>query len=287
MAEITSKMVQELREKTGVGFMDCKRALEETKGDIEEAIKLLRIKGIATAEKRAQKSANEGKVQAFFTPDRKLGVMFELNCETDFVAKTDEFNKLINDIGNHLLTSKANTVDELLEEVINGEKIKDKILSVVAKVGEKIELKRFGKLTGDYVASYIHLGGKVGVMMAFNHPNVDDKVKELCDELCVQVTVLSPKYVSIEDVPQNVIESEKEIYRQQILSQGKPQHIVEKIVEGKISKFFEEVCLLEQIYYKNEKIKVKDLIKQSGVEGLKILSFLRYQLGEDISTQSV
>lgn len=286
MAEITSKMVQELREKTGVGMMDCKRALEEAKGDMEEAIKLLRKKGMATAEKRATKSANEGQVASFISPDFKKGVIVELNCETDFVAKTDDFKNLLNELGTQLLSSEAKSVEEFLEEPLssdNSQKVKDRILGVIGKIGENIQLKRFERFSGDFVSTYIHAGGKIGVLLSTKTSIVDEKVKELCKELCMQVAASSPKFVAPKDVSQNVIDSEKEIFRAQILAQGKPENIVDKIVEGKMGKFYEEVCLLEQPFIKEPAIKVSKHISSVIKEPFEVFSFKRFQVGESSS----
>ncbi|MCX7830858.1 MAG: translation elongation factor Ts [Acidobacteria bacterium] len=288
MAEITSKMVQELREKTGVGMMDCKRALEEAKGDMEEAIKLLRKKGMATAEKRAEKSANEGQVASFISDDMKKGVIVELNCETDFVAKTDDFKNLLNEIGNKILSSSVKTVEEALEEKSLSDptqKIKDRILGVIGKIGENIQLKRFEKLEGDFVSTYIHAGGKVGVILSTKVQKIDDKVKELCKDLCMQVVASSPRFVAPKNVSQEVIDSEKEIYREQILAQGKPANIVDKIVEGKMAKFYEEVCLLEQPFIKDStgKTKVSKHISSTISEPFEVLEFKRFQVGESSS----
>ncbi len=288
MAQITSKLVQELREKTGVGMMDCKRALEEAKGDMEEAIKLLRKKGMATAEKRAEKSANEGQIASFISPDFKKGVIVELNCETDFVAKTDDFKNLLNEIGIKLLSSPAKSVAELLEEKSSVDpslKVKDRILGVIGKIGENIQLKRFERIEGDYVSSYIHAGGKVGVILSVKVSSVQDKVKELCKDLCMQVVASSPRFITPKDVSSDVIESEKEIYREQILAQGKPANIVDKIVEGKMGKFYEEVCFLEQPFIKDPAIKVSKYISSIVSESFEVISFKRFQVGESSSPQ--
>lgn len=283
MAQITPKLVQELREKTGVGMMDCKRALEESHGDMEEAIKLLRKKGIATAEKRAEKSANEGQIASFLSPDNKKGVIVELNCETDFVAKTDDFKSLLDEIGRKLLDSSANSVADLLEEnslTDPSQKIKDRILAVIGRIGENIQLKRFDRLEADYVSTYIHAGGKVGVILSVKVTSVDEKIKEVCKDLCMQVVASSPRFVSPKDVSSEVIESEKEIYREQILAQGKPANIVDKIIQGKMGKFYEEVCLLEQPFIKDPATKVSKYISSIVSGPFEIVSFKRFQVGE-------
>lgn len=285
MAEITSKMVQELREKTGVGMMDCKRALEEAKGNMEEAIKLLRKKGLSVAEKRATKAAKEGQIATFISSDFKKGVIIELNCETDFVAKTDDFKNLLFDIGNQLLNSESKSVDELLEEkyaLDTSMTIKEKIFTVIGKIGENIQLRRFAKLEGDFVSSYIHAGGKIGVLLSCKVQKVDEKTKEVCKDLCMQVAASAPRFISERDIPKEVLDNEKEIYKEQIIASGKPANIVDKIVDGKMGKFFEEVCLVHQQFIKDDKIKVSKYISTSISEPFEVIGFKRFQVGEDL-----
>ncbi len=248
----------ELREKTGVGMMDCKKALQESNGNLEEAITLLRKKGVAVAQKRADKAAKEGRVVSVIAPDNKKGIIFELNCETDFVAKTDDYIALADEIGAQLLSGSAKTAAEFLEEASKkdpSQKIKDRILAVVSKLGENIQLRRFARMEGDYVCSYIHAGGKIGVLLEAKTGAVDDKVRELSKELCMQVAAASPKFVSRDVVSKEVLEAEKDIYREQVKAAGKPENMIEKIVEGKTNKFFEEICLLEQGFIKDPTIR--------------------------------
>jgi elongation factor Ts len=290
MAEITSKMVQELREKTGVGMMDCKRALNDANGDMEEAIKLLRKKGMAVAEKRATKAANEGQIATFISPDFKKGVIIELNCETDFVAKTDDFKNLLNELGMKSLESSAKDVDTLLDEKSSIDPtmtLKERILGIIGKIGENIQLRRFAKLEGDYLSSYIHAGGKIGVLLSAKVQEVDEKIKELCKDLCMQVAASSPRFVSEKDVSEKVLQNEREIYKEQVLSQGKPANIVDKIVEGKMLKFYEEVCLLHQPFIKDDKIKVLNHISSVTKEPFEVNGFVRFQVGEELKEQGI
>jgi elongation factor Ts len=285
---ITSKMVQELREKTGVGMMDCKRALEESKGDLEEAVKLLRKKGMAVAEKRADKAAKEGKIVSSISADGKRGVIFELNCETDFVAKTDDFAALLNEIGAQLIDSRAKTADEFIEEPLKGDpsqKIKDRILAVIGKLGENIQLKRFKKMEGDYVGTYIHAGGKIGVLLEAKVDPVDDAVRELSKELCMQVAAASPKFVSRDVVSKEALDEEREIYKAQVIAQGKPENIIEKIVEGKINKYYEEACLIEQGFIKDPTIKVSAHIASSVQVPYAVKGFVKFALGEETKSE--
>ncbi len=283
--EITSKLVMELREKTGVGMMDCKKALQESNGNLEEAITLLRKKGVAVAQKRADKAAKEGRVVSVIAPDNKKGIIFELNCETDFVAKTDDYIALADEIGAQLLSGSAKTAAEFLEEASKkdpSQKIKDRILAVVSKLGENIQLRRFARMEGDYVCSYIHAGGKIGVLLEAKTGAVDDKVRELSKELCMQVAAASPKFVSRDVVSKEVLEAEKDIYREQVKAAGKPENMIEKIVEGKTNKFFEEICLLEQGFIKDPTIKVNKHIASSVQGPYEVKGFVKFQLGEEV-----
>jgi elongation factor Ts len=285
---ITSKLVQELREKTGVGMMDCKRALEESNGNLEEAVKILRKKGMAVAQKRADKAAKEGKIVSLISEDGKKGVILELNCETDFVAKTDDFKSLMDDICAQIMDTKAKTVDEFVEEPLKGDasqKIKDRILAVIGKLGENIQLRRFVKMEGDYVSTYIHAGGKIGVILEAKVDSVDEKVKELSKELCMQVAAASPKFVSRDVVTKEFIDSEKEIYKAQVIAQGKPENIVDKIVDGKINKYFEEICLVEQGFIKDPTVKVAAHIASSVQVPFSVKGFVKFALGEEIKSE--
>lgn len=287
---ITPKAVQELREKTGVGMMDCKRALEETGGDMEEAVKVLRKKGIATAEKKSMRAASDGLISAYVSADGHTGALLEINCETDFVAKTDDFQGLAAGLCAQVAEKAPADEAALLEQESLADpahKVKDVIVAKVAKLGENIQLRRFIRYhgAGSFSTSYIHAGGKIGVLMECEAPAVNDDVKAVAKDLCMQVAAAAPKFVSRQEVTPEVLESEKEIYRAQVLAQGKPANIVDKIVEGKMNKFYEEACLLEQAFIKDTAVSVQKHI-DAAAKGLKVLRFTRYVLGEGLKSSA-
>ena len=290
MAEITAAKVKELRERTGSGMMDCKKALAETNGDMEKAIDYLREKGLAKAAKKAERTASDGRIFHFVSNDGKLGVMIELNSETDFVAKTDEFNGLGNKIVTHLTTKTYGDVNELLESVHeSGSTINDLITAIIAKLGENIVLKRFAKYdaSNGKAFCYIHSNYKVGALLELN---AEDKsvletpeVAELGHEICMQIAAAAPQFLIPEDVPEDVIEREKAVYRQQLLDEGKPEDKIEKIIPGKLRKYYESACLLEQEYIRDSDKKIKDVISEAGKKsGTKITvrRFERFAIGE-------
>ena len=287
---ISPKAVQELREKTGVGMMDCKRALEETNGDMEEAVKVLRKKGIATAEKKSMRAASDGLVVAHVSADGHTGALLEVNCETDFVAKTDDFQTLASQACAQVVNGRPADVTELLDQPLaqdGGQKVKDFIVGKVAKLGENIQIRRFSRFEsgGSFMASYIHAGGKIGILMECQHPAVTEEVKAVAKDLCMQVAAASPRFVSRDEVTPDVLESEKEIYRAQVLAQGKPANIVDKIVEGKMNKFYEEACLLEQAFIKDTAMSVQKHL-DAAAKGLKVVKFTRYVLGEGLKSSA-
>lgn len=354
---ISAKDVKELRERTGAGMMDCKKALNETGGDMEKAATWLREKGIASAAKRSGRVAAEGAVASYVQSDAKVGALAEVNCETDFVARGDRFQELCRDICVQICSAKPRWVrrEDVPQEVVDAEKeaynkeaadggksgaelekaVEDKIeaffkknclleqpyindskvtIEAVVKelsgqVGEKIDVRRFARyelgepLTGGangqergategVIATYIHMGGKVGVLVEVNCESDSvaqgDEFQNLCKELCLQICWSSPGWVRPEDVPQDIINAEKEIYKKQMADSGKPDNVLDKIAEGKLKKFFEENCLIEQPYVREPKTTVGALIKEvSGKIGEKIdvRRFVRYELGEGIEKQ--
>jgi elongation factor Ts len=286
---ISPKIIQELREKTGVGMMDCKRALEEAGGDMEEAVKVLRKKGIATAEKKSVRAASEGLVKAFIAEDGRTGSLIEVNCETDFVARTDAFVALVENLSRQVAETAPVTVDAMLPAPYGGDPaltVKDAVIQTVAKLGENIQFSRFVRFEGDLVGSYIHAGGKIGVMMQCAASDIDDDVREVLKELCMQVAAAAPRFVSRDEVTPEVLQSERDIYRTQVLSQGKPENIVDKIVDGKMNKYYEENCLLEQGFIKDPSVKVAAHIKAKVGDRLKPGRFVRFVLGENMASSS-
>lgn len=290
MPEITAAKVKKLRERTGSGMMDCKKALAETGGDMEKAIDYLREKGLAKAAKKAERTASDGRIFHIVSQDGKRGVMIELNSETDFVAKTDEFNDLGNKITAHLFSKSFETPAALLESAHeSGSTINDLVTAVIAKLGENIVLKRFARFdaANGRAFCYIHSNYKVGALVELDADNNSacdaPEFAELGHEICMQIAAANPLYLVAEDAPEDVIEREKAVYRQQLLDEGKPADKIEKILPGKMRKYFENTCLLEQEYIRDTDKKVKDLVAETGKKlGAKICvkRFERFAIGE-------
>lgn len=276
MANITAEAVKELRERTGAGMMDCKKTLVEADGDIERAIDLLREKGLAKAAKKADRNASDGRVYAKVKDDAHLGVLLELNCETDFVAKTDEFNALADQLCDAVLEHKPADVAALLETKIGGETVNDKIVAAIAKIGENIVLKRFACYSTDgHVESYIHTNYKVGVLLDLGLDGVStDDAKNVGHELCMQVCAAAPSYIRREEVTQDDLDHEREIYRKMAIEEGK-EKMADKIADGKINSFYKDNCLLEQAYIRDPKQNVSSIIKQ----GITVRKMARFQIG--------
>jgi elongation factor Ts len=289
MADINPAIVKALREKTNAGMMDCKRALTEAGGDIEKAEALLRQKGIASAGKKASRHAKEGAVVSFIQPSGKVGVLVEINCETDFVAKNDIFMKFVKEISEEIAGSKAETVETLLTSPDSkGILFKDSIATTIAALGENMVVRRFARfqLDGGLVASYIHLQGKVGVLVEIACGNEattkSESFRELVKDITLQIAAAHPTCVSRDQVEASLVASEREIYKAQVA--GKPDNIVEKIVDGKMDKFYSTTCLLEQACIKNPDITVKDLVaskEKELIDKIIINKFVRYALGEE------
>lgn len=271
---VTAQMVKELREKTGAGMMDCKKALTENSGDIEKAIDWLREKGIAKAEKKADRIAAEGLTSIQI--DGNTAVIAEVNSETDFVAKNDDFKKLIAEITSFLLKKKPSTVEEALNENINeNQSTKDFLNDAIAKIGEKISLRRFAvvdKKDDEVFGAYLHMGGKIGVLSVLAGTD-----GETAKDVAMHVAAVNPRYVSRDDVSEDEMNREKEVLKQQALNEGKPEHIVEKMVQGRLNKFFEEICLLDQPFVKDPDQKVSKYVESKGGA---VKSFVRYEVGE-------
>ncbi|GIO26181.1 translation elongation factor Ts [Ornithinibacillus bavariensis] len=279
---ITAQMVKELREKTGAGMMDCKKALTETNGDLDKAIDYLREKGIAKAAKKADRIAAEG--STYIASNGNTAVLLEVNCETDFVTKNEQFKDLLEALGNHLLSQKPSSVEEALQQKINGDgdTVETFINAAVAKIGEKISLRRFEIITktdNDAFGEYLHMGGRIGVL-ALLEGTTDST---LAKDIAMHIAAVNPKYVSREEVSEDVINHEREVLKQQALNEGKPENIVEKMVEGRLGKFFEEICLLEQSFVKDPDQKVK---KYVAAKGATVKSFARYEVGEGMEKRS-
>lgn len=280
---ITSEQVRTLREKTGVGMMDCKKALEESNGDMEKATEALRKKGMATAEKRAGKTASDG-LLGFFC-DGKKAVMVEVNSETDFVAKTDDFKNYVTKLTKLVNEKSPKDLNELLSLSIDGKPVSHLQDELIAKVGEKLGARRFLVHTagnGEKVAQYIHSGNKIGTVVVVSDPN--NKIEDsLIREIAMHVAAMSPRYVRISDIPQEIVSKEKEIILAQIGDTKKPPEILEKIVQGKIGKHLGEMCLDDQIFVKDleNKRTVSKFLSDISPD-IKVKTFIRYQVGEEL-----
>ncbi len=284
---ITSEMVKTLREKTGCGMMDCKRALEETSGDMEKAIDVLRKKGLATAAKKADRVAAEGTVRSYLDEANGIGVLIEINCETDFVAKNSDFQNFVSDIAFHVAKSAPKNVDELLSQkyIKSPEKtVNDILKETIAKFGENTVINRFVRYESKGILeAYIHLNGKIGVLVEIE-TNLDNSlVKSLSRDIALQIAASRPICINREQVPQEMLEREKNLLKEQALAEGKPEKIIEKMVEGRLQKFYAEVCLLDQPFIRDQEKKVSDVIKEASSKlggNIIVKRFDRYQVGE-------
>ena len=277
---ITTALIKELRERTGAGMLDCKKALEENGGDIEKAIDWLREKGIAKAAKKSGRVAAEGLVFAAVSADRKKGAILEFNSETDFVAKNEEFKtfgeKLVQLSLEHDLTSE----DELKAFELEGKKVEDNLTELIAKIGENMNIRRLKLvLTDGFVETYIHLGGKIGVLLNVSGEATPENV-EKAKGVAMHVAAMDPKYLNSEQVTADDLEREKEIARHQLQQEGKPENIIEKILDGKMRKFYEENCLVNQKYVRDDSVTIEKFIAPSS-----IISFDRFKVGEGIERE--
>ena len=274
---ITAQMVKELREKTGAGMLDCKKALTETDGDMEKAIDFLREKGIASAAKKGDRIAAEG--LTYVVAQGNEAVILEVNSETDFVAKNEAFQALVKDLAAHLLNNKPATVEEASAQTMeNGATVADHINASIAKIGEKLTLRRFAVLSktdNDAFGAYIHMGGRISVLSVLEGTTDADAAKDVS----MHIAALKPKYVSRDEVSQEEVEHERQVLTQQALNEGKPAKIVEKMVEGRLGKYFEDVCVLDQTFVKNPDQKVRQFVESKGAT---IREFVRFEVGEGI-----
>ncbi len=276
---ISSEHVKLLREKTGAGMMDCKKALEETSGDFDKAIEFLRKKGAATAQKRAEKAAKEGVIVARVNEKNNNGLIVEINCETDFVAKSNDFVKFSEAVANTIQEKQPESVDQLIDmQTPTNESIKALLNDLMAKVGEKIEIRRFNILNieNGSISAYTHMGNKIGVLVELSS---GENVSQIGRDIAMQVAAMNPQYVSRDQVPNNVIQSELEIYRTQAKNEGKPEQVIERIANGKLEKYFQEVCLTEQIFIKDSGKTIRDILNEAN--NINLSRFVRYHLGEE------
>lgn len=290
MAEITASAVKELRDRTGAGMMDAKKALVETAGDMEAAIDLLRKKGLAKAAKKSGRTAAEGLVALALSDDRKTGVVVEVNAETDFVARNDQFQEFCGAVGK--LALSVVTLEELTASHYgDGKTVTEKLTENIATIGENMSLRRLGRqhVQAGAVAGYMHNAtatnmGKIGVLVAIEGPGDAAKIQELGKKIAMHVAAANPEFLSIADVSAESLEREKGVLREQAAQSGKPAEVVEKMIEGRIRKFYEEVVLLEQIFIMDGETKIANLIEKEA-PGCKLTGYLRYMVGEGIEKE--
>ncbi|GAA0176900.1 translation elongation factor Ts [Clostridium sediminicola] len=285
---ITAKMVKELRDMTGAGMMDCKKALTSTEGDIEKAVEFLREKGLAAAAKKAGRVAAEGVITTYISEDKKTGVVLEVNCETDFVGINEDFVGFANKVAKQISESEYASVEELLEaKTDEGISVKDTLTALIAKLGENMNVRRFEKfnIENGNVSSYVHGGGKIGVLVELACDNDSEILPVLGKDLAMQIAAANPMFLDESSVDHEALNKEREIYRAQALNEGKPEKIVEKMVEGRIRKYLKEVCLVDQIFVKDSDFTIKKLLeaksKEAGAE-IKITRYARFERGEGI-----
>ncbi|HDP5853242.1 elongation factor Ts [Staphylococcus aureus] len=275
MATISAKLVKELREKTGAGMMDCKKALTETDGDIDKAIDYLREKGIAKAAKKADRIAAEGLVHV--ETKGNDAVIVEINSETDFVARNEGFQELVKEIANQVLDTKAETVEALMETTLpNGKSVDERIKEAISTIGEKLSVRRFAirtKTDNDAFGAYLHMGGRIGVLTVVEGSTDEEAARDVA----MHIAAINPKYVSSEQVSDEEINHEREVLKQQALNEGKPENIVEKMVEGRLRKYLQEICAVDQDFVKNPDVTVEAFLKTKGG---KLVDFVRYEVGE-------
>ena len=276
---VDAKTVAELRAKTGAGMMDCKKALSETNGDINAAIDYLREKGIAKAAKKESRIAAEGLANVYINGNK--AVILEVNSETDFVSKNEEFTSMLDTIGNTILNSNAKTVEEALELPCEEGTIKDLIIAKTAKIGEKLSLRRIEvveKTDDETFGSYLHMGGKIAVLTVLTGAN-----EEVAKDVAMQAAAMKPEFVREDEIPMDRVEKERAIFKEQAMNEGKPAEIAEKMVEGRLKKFFKEICLVSQSFIKNGDIDVATYVKNNGGE---VKSMIRYEVGEGMEKRN-
>ena len=309
MAEISAQLVKQLRDRTGAGMMECKKALQEANGDLAEAEIILRKRGIAAATKKESRSTKQGLIASFISPNAKLGVLVEVNCESDFVARTEDFQTLASDIAAHIAETRPKVVR--VEEVTEAERanlknhealyeqkftkdqnttIAELVKTKIAKLGENISVSRFViyEVNGAGVAgSYVHAGSQIGVLLEVKTGTdaviQKSEFKTLVKDIAMQVAAANPQYLNKESVPADVLQKERDIQRERALNEGKPEKMVDKIAEGRMSKFYEEVCLLEQPFIRENTISVGELIRTASgklADNLQIARFVRFKVGD-------
>ena len=276
---ITAALVKELREKTGAGMMDCKKVLTETDGDMEKAMELLRERGIAKAAKKSDRIAAEGLVECYISEDGKIGSVVEVNAETDFVAKNDEFRTFVLDVAKQIVEKNPKDVEELLEQesiAVAGKTVQGVLIDKIATIGENMTIRRFKRFetTDGLIEKYIHGDGKIAVLV-----NMTAGDETLAKDICMQIAAAKPEFIDRDSVPADRVEKEKGILKIQTMNEGKPENIAEKIVMGRLNKFYGEICLVEQEFVKDPNVKVSKLLEEKNA---KVIEFARFEKGEGI-----
>lgn len=287
---ISASMVKELREITGAGMMDCKKALTEANGDIEKATDVLKERGLAAAKKKAGRIAAEGLVRTFITEDGKTASIVEVNCETDFVSVNDQFVFFVEAVAEQVVNSSANTVEELLEEKFvkdNSITLNTALTDLIAKLGENMSVRRFKRFSVDngLINSYIHGNGKIGVLVQLGCSIFDESLKEVAKDVAMQVAAANPLYLNRDFVDVSELDKEKELFRAQALNEGKPEKVIEKMVEGRIKKYYKENCLVEQVWVKNPDLTIEKYVAEVAAKigsSITIDKFVRFEKGEGI-----
>lgn len=296
--DITASMVKELREMTGAGMMDCKKALTETSGDMDKAVEFLREKGLAAAEKKAGRIAAEGMVDTNVSEDSKIASIVEVNSETDFVAKNEKFRDYVAAVAAQTAKTNATSIEAFLEEkweLEPSKTVKEELSTMISIIGENMNIRRFEQLKAEngFVASYIHGGGRIGILVEVETTAINEDVKEAARNVAMQIAAMNPKYVSREEISDEYIAHEKDILKAQIkndpANEKKPENIIEKMIEGRLSKELKEVCLLDQVYVKDGDMNVSQYIasvsKQVGAP-VSIKRFIRFETGEGLAKKS-
>ena len=277
----TAKDVMALREMSGAGMMDCKKALTAWEGDMDKAMDYLREKSLAASAKKAARIAAEGIVSSYVTDDHKVGAIVEVNCETDFVAKTDDFKALVNSVAKLVVEKNPADVDELMALDCGDGTVAEMVNRAVAKIGEKITIRRFARMEGQLVDTYIHLGGKIGVIVAAKTADAE-KARPAVHDVAMHIAAAKPGVLHRDEVDPADLDKEREILRAQALNDPKPKpaNIIEKMVEGRIAKYYKEVCLLEQPFVKNPDQSIEQMLKEHG--DVELVAFVRFEMGEGL-----
>ena len=287
---ITAQMGKELRERTGAGMMNCKKALQEANGDAEKAVEILREKGLSAAAKKSGRIAAEGLVKTYVSEDGKTASIVEVNCETDFVAVNSDFVNFVDNLSKQIIESNSSTVEELLEEKYRADDsktVKETLIALISKLGENMAVRRFRKfsVSDGLIGSYIHGGGRIGVLVKLECDKQNEILEEVAKDVAMQAAATNPLFLNRDSVDDATLNKEKDIYRAQALNEGKPEKIVDRIINGKIKKYYKENCLIEQIWVKDSDFTIDKYVKSKSREigaPIKVSDFVRFEKGEGI-----